>query len=285
MMIIGGSRSKSIAEDLSKLLKMPLIDLVSKRFPDGELYLRIPEEIKGHRIVVIQTAYPDESIIELLLILNAAREANADNITAVIPYMGYARQDRKFNEGEPISAKAIARIISIDADDVVTIDPHKEYISDFFGIPCKVSSAIPLIADYLKDKNIDMVLAPDKGALKRAEVAADILKCEVDYLEKTRIDGITIEVTPKKLDVNGKNIAIVDDIISTGGTIASSIEELKRQGAEKAIAACIHGVFAGNAIEKIRNAGCDEIVTTDTIPNPFSKVKVAPLLAEMLKGK
>lgn len=285
MMIIGGSRSKSIAADLSKLLEEPLVDPIIKRFPDGELYLRIPEEIKGNHIVVVQTAYPDENIIELLLLLNAAREAGAERITTIIPYMGYTRQDRKFNEGEPISAKVIAKIVGIDADDVVTIDPHKDYIVDFFDIPAKAISAVPLIAEYLKDKNIDMVLAPDRGALKRAETAAEILGCEVDHLEKTRIDETTIKITPKTLEVNGKNIAIIDDIISTGGTISSSIKELKKQGAGKIIAACTHGVFVGNAIEKIQKAGCDEIITTDTIPNQFSKVKIAPLVADLLKAK
>lgn len=285
MMILGGSRSKSIAADLSELLEEPLVDLIIKRFPDGELYLRIPEKIRGDHMVVVQTAYPDENIVELLLLLNAVREAGAAGVTTIIPYMGYTRQDRKFNEGEPISAKVIAKIISIDTDDIIIIDPHKEYIVDFFDVPAKAFSAVPLIAEYLEDKNIDMVLAPDKGALKRAETAAEVLECDVDHLEKTRIDETTIKITPKTLDVTGKTIAIIDDIISTGGTIASSIKELKKQGAEKIIAACIHGVFTGDAIEKIQKAGCDEIITTDTIPNQFGKVKVAPMVAELLKAK
>ncbi len=282
MKVIGGSTSKETAGELASLLHVPMVESITKRFPDGELYLRIMSDVSGDDVVVVQNTYPDSSIIELLLLLNAVREAGGGRIITVIPYLGYARQDRRFNEGEPVSAKAIAEAISVNADEVITIDPHKDYILDFFDIPSRSVSAVPLIADYLKDLNIELVLAPDKGALSRVEEAASILNCEYDYLEKTRVDATTILLSPKKLDVEGKKVVILDDIISTGGTMAKAIEELNKQGAEEVYAACTHGLFIGNAVEKLKSARCVDIVATDTLPNPFSKVKTASLIAPLL---
>jgi len=284
MKVIGGSTSKSTARELSSLLKASLVETEMKRFPDGELYLRLLEDVSGEDVIVVQTAYPDGNIIELLLLLNAIREAGGERITAVIPYLGYARQDRRFNDGEPVSAKVIAEVISINADEVITVDPHKEYILDFFNIPSRSCSAVSLLAEYLKDRDIELVLAPDKGAMMRAKQAAEILNVEYDYLEKTRIDATTIQITPKEMKVSGKKIAIIDDIISTGGTMAKAIKELKKQGAESVYAACTHGLFVGEAARKIQSAGCDEIISTDTIPNPYIKVQIAPLLFKMLSS-
>ena len=220
-------------------------------------------------------------IIELFLLLDACKRAHAKKIKAIIPYYGYARQDKQFKKGEPVSANALATIISMFADEVTTIDPHKDYILDFFSIPTNNISAVPAISSFLKERNIDVILAPDKGAYDRAKTAASSLNCEFDYLEKTRINGTTIKISPKTLDVKGKRVAIVDDIISTGGTMATAISELKKQNASAVFVACTHGLFAANAIEKLRNAGCDEIIATDTIRSEFSKVKIAPLLSNL----
>jgi len=283
MYIIGGTASKTIAEDLSKELKVPLAETISKRFPDDELYIRIMDDISGEHVVIVQTTYPDPNIIELFLLQNAVEEAGAKEISVVIPYFGYARQDTKFKEGEPISAKAMANLISLSADRVITVDPHKEYILDFFSTSAFSCSAITELAKYLKKKNVDMVLAPDKGALERAKQASQIISCDFDYMEKTRIDGTTIEIKPKKLDTKNKNVAIIDDIISTGGTMAKSIQELKKNGAKNVFVACTHGLFAGNAVKKLTSAGCNEIISTDTIKSKFSKVKIAPCIAPFFK--
>jgi len=282
MYIIGGTASKSIAEDLSKTLDIPLANTISKRFPDDELYVRILDDISGDHVIVVQTTYPDYNIVELFLLQNAVEEANAKEISVIIPYFGYARQDTKFKDGEPISAKAIANLISLNADRVITVDPHKEHILDFFSTKALSCSAVPEIAKYLKDKNIDLVLAPDKGALTRAKQASQIINCDFDYMEKTRIDGSTVEIKPKKLDAQNKNVVIIDDIISTGGTMALSIQELKKHGAKKVSVACTHGIFAGDAIKKLNSAGCDEIISTDTIETDYSKVKVSPCLTSLL---
>jgi ribose-phosphate pyrophosphokinase len=279
MIIIGGSASKSIAEDLSKTLKVPLAKIVTKRFPDGEFYARIVDDISDEHVVIVQTTYPDDKIVELLILQNAVKEANAKEITVVIPYFGYARQDTKFKEGEPISAKAMGNVIGLNADKIITVDPHKEHILDFFSTSTKSFTAIPEIAKNLKNKKIDMILAPDKGALVRAKQASVIIGCEFDYMEKTRIDGETIEIKPKKLDAKDKSVAIIDDIISTGGTMAKSIHQLKKHGAKKVIVACTHGLFAGDAVKKLQNSGVEEILSTDTIQGPYSKVKISPIIA------
>ena len=282
MYIISGTASKTVAEDLSRELKAPLAEMISKRFPDNEMYIQIIDKIAGEHVVIVQTTYPDPNIVELFLLQNAVEEANAKKITVVIPYFGYARQDTKFKEGEPISAKAIANLVSLSADNVITVDPHKEHILDFFSTSAVSCSAVPELSKYLKQKNIDMVLAPDKGALERAKQAAKIIGCDFDYMEKTRIDGTTIKIKPKNLDAKNKNVAIIDDIISTGGTMAKSIKELKKFGAKKVFVSCTHGLFAGDAIKKLTSAGCDEIISTDTIASSYSKVKIAPCVSELI---
>jgi len=278
MYILSGTASGLIAKDLSKKLNVPLANTTIKRFPDQELYVRIIDDVESEDVIIIQTTYPDQNIIELFLLQNAAKEAKAKSITTIIPYYGYARQDTMFKKGEAVSAKALAKLISANSDRVITIDPHKEYILDFFDTKACSCSAVEKIAEYLNKKNLDMILAPDKGALDRAKRASNITNCDFDYMEKTRIDGETVEIKPKNLEVENKNVGIIDDIISTGGTMALSIKELKKQGAKKVFVSCTHGLFAGDAIKKLNSAGCDEIISTDTIENKYSKVKAASIL-------
>ncbi len=283
MHIIGGTASQTTAAELAQTLKKPLVNTTSKRFPDQELYIRIMDDIHNEDIVIVQTTYPDPNIIELLLLQDAVNDAGADTITVIIPYYGYGRQDKQFKHGEPISAKTLAEHISLQADKIITVDPHKEHILDFFTVPALSTTALPAIAHYLqKQGNIDIILAPDKGAKHRAEQVSQIVGCDYDYLEKKRLDGNTVEITPKTLDAHNKNTAIIDDIISTGGTMAQAIRQLKTQGAKKITIACTHGVFAHGAKEKLRAAGCDHIICTDSIPGEFSKVKLAKTLAETL---
>jgi ribose-phosphate pyrophosphokinase len=282
MYILGGTAAKNVAGNLAKELHQPLIQATFKRFPDDEFYIRLLDDIAGEDVLIVQTAYPDHKIIELFLMQDAVHDAGARTITVALPYFGYSRQDKKFEEGEAISARAIAQHISLHADSVITVDPHKEAILKFFTVPAQSCSAVTTIAKYLKEKNIDFILAPDKGARDRAKEAAAFIHCEYDYLEKTRIDGTAVKITPKKLDARNKHVAIIDDIISTGGTMANSIKELKKQGAASVSVACTHGLFVGGAKEKLISSGCDEIISTDTIENEFSKVSVASCIAETL---
>lgn len=282
MFILGGTSAKNVATNLTHCLRQPLLRTTYMRFPDDEFYVRLHDNIAGQDVVIVQTAYPDQKIVELLLIQDAVHDAGAKKITVVLPYFGYSRQDKKFKDGEAISARAIAQHISLHADCVITVDPHKEHILKFFTVPAYSCSAISTIAHYLKEKNIDFILAPDKGAEDRARKTAALINCEYDYLEKTRIDGSTVKITPKKLDALGKHVAIIDDIISTGSTMAQSIKELKKQGAASVSVACTHGLFVGGAKEKLLAANCDEIISTDTIETEFSKVSTADCIAETL---
>ena len=282
MYIVAGTASQTVAKDIAKQMNYPLAKTTLKRFPDDEFYVRIDDEIDGEDVVLVQTTYPDEKVVELLLMQDAINEAGARSILAVVPYFGYGRQDKKFQKGEPISARALAKHISMHAKAIFTVDPHKEHILKFFPVPAYSCSAVPELARYLKRKQVDSILAPDKGAKERAQKAAKIVGCDYDYLEKTRIDGTTVEITPKNLDVDGNGVAIIDDIISTGGTMATSIRELKNQGAKHVFIACTHGVFAGSAKEKLLKAGCDDIISTNSIENEFSKVSVAPCLIEAM---
>jgi ribose-phosphate pyrophosphokinase len=282
MYVIGGTSSLTVAEDISKKLKQPLARTTIKRFPDNELYVRVLDDIKGEEVLIVQTTYPDTKIIELLLLQDAVYEAGANKIIVVIPYFGYSRQDKKFETGEPISARAIAEHISLHADYIITVDPHKEHLLNFFNVPAISCSAVSEIAKYLKMKEINFVLAPDKGAKKIAKETANIIGCEYDYIDKKRIDANTVEIKPKKLEARNKNVALIDDIISTGGTMAKSIKELKKQGAKKVLVACTHGLFIDSAKKKLFSNGCDEIISTDTIENEFSKVKVAPAVTDAL---
>jgi len=274
MYVISGTASKTVAEGISKELDVPLAEMISKRFPDKEMYIQIVDDVADEDVIIVQTTYPDPNIIELFLLQNAVEEAKAKSITVVIPYFGYARQDTKFKDGEPISAKALANLISLSADKVITVDPHKEHILDFFSTSAVSCSAVPELAKYLKEK---------KGALERAKKASEIIGCDFDYMEKTRIDGETIKIKPKSLDAAGKNVAIIDDIISTGGTMAKSIKELKKYGAKKVFVSCTHGLFAGEAVKKLISAGCDRIISTDTIVSDYSKVKIAPCISKLLQ--
>ena len=283
MYILGGTSAKNLATNLASRLKQPLLNVTYKRFPDDEFYVRLLDDIAGQDVLIVQTAYPDPKIVELFLMQDAVYDAGAKKITVILPYFGYSRQDKKFEDGEAISARAIAQHISMCADCVITVDPHKEHILKFFTVPAYSCSAVGSIAQYLKEKHVDFILAPDKGAKERAREAASLIGCEHDYLEKTRIDGTTVKITPKTLDAQGKHVAILDDIISTGGTMANSIKELKKQGAKTVLVACTHGLFIGDAKEKLLSANCDEIISTDTIETEFSTVSVADCITQTIQ--
>ncbi|MFQ6128836.1 MAG: ribose-phosphate diphosphokinase, partial [Thermoplasmata archaeon] len=252
-----------------------------KRFPDGEAYVRIVDDITNEDIILVQSAYPDEKIIELFLWQDAIADFGVSSLRVVVPYLGYARQDRVFEKGEAVSIRALANLIQMGASEIYTIDVHSKSASRYFDIRWNELSAVPAIAGYLENFNIDTVLAPDKGALDRAKRVADLLSCHADYLEKKRIDSYTVEIIPKSLDAEGKVLAIVDDIISTGGTIVKATEQLRKDRAKEVIAACTHGLFVGDALEKLKV--CDEVFCTDTIMSPASKVSVAGVIARALK--
>ena len=283
MFVVGGSASQLLAKELAKVLKCKLATTEIKRFPDDECYVRIDDDLDDRDVFLVQTTWPDRNIIELFLLQDAIKEFDVSSLTTVVPYYGYARQDKQFMPGEPISARALARMIQLNTDEFITVDIHAPTVLDWFDdISAKNVAAYPQIGKHLKGKGVELILSPDEGRADNAKRVADVVNCEADYLVKERLDGETVKMTPKKLDVKGRKVAIVDDIISTGGTIIKAAEQLRKQGASKILAVCTHGVFAGNAIPKL-DAVCDEVCTTDTIETPKTCFSVAPEIARIAK--
>lgn len=274
MIVVPGSASKTLAHRIAEISGIELANIVVKRFPDKECHVRINRDLTDEEVLLVQNAYPDENIVELFLLQDAIREFKIKKLTVLIPYFGYARQDKKFEEGEAISARAVAKRIQVDADEVMTVDIHNVRMFAWFNIPVMDISPAVQIGNYLKKFKVDVIIAPDDGALDKAKATAEAVGCEYDYLEKTRLNAEHVKMTPKAMHVSNKNIAIVDDIISTGGTIVTAAKCLKEQGAKKIYAACTHGLFVGNALERL-NSACNGIFSTDTVENETSVVSVS----------
>ncbi|MEM2145702.1 MAG: ribose-phosphate diphosphokinase [Candidatus Jordarchaeaceae archaeon] len=288
--VIAGPSSQLLGLRLSRCLKSKVIPIEFKTFPDGERYIRIKEEPKNCHVVVVQSTIPpnpNQCIIELCLILETLREIGVGKITAVIPYFAYARQDKKFLPGEAVSGRIVSNIIqNAGADEVITVDIHSKRMLENFRIPVQDVSAIPLIGEYFKNFKLTdpLIISPDEGAIDRARSLAAIMDAEYVSFIKTR-DKHTgeIQIKIKEINVNNRDVIIVDDIISTGGTMATAVEIAKRQGASRVYAACTHAVLVGDSTFRILNAGANEIVGTDTVPSDVSFVSVAPIIAEALR--
>jgi len=280
--VVGGSASRKLSQSLARELRVNNAMVESKRFPDGECYVRIKEDLKDQEVVLVQTTFPDPNLVELFMLQDAVREMSPSRLVTVVPYFGYARQDKKFNDGEAISARAISRLIDRSTDEFITVDIHAPKILEWFDVEASDVSVMPIFGRFLKEKGVDLVLAPDKGALDRASAAAKVLGCEWDHLEKTRIDSETVTMAPKDLDAYGKTVAIVDDIIATGGTIIRATEALKEQGAAKVFAVCAHGLYTKNALDRLEPV-CDAVFSADTIENPTNVISAASALAEKIK--
>ncbi len=256
--------------------------------PDGESYVRLEGSVRNEDVVIVQTMSPpqDTRLVQLALISDAARRYGAEQITAVVPYLAYARQDKVFLKGETVSILTVARMLrAAGIKRLITVNVHSEKVLSDFPFPARTVSAVPLLAEYFKRKGFDkaFALAPDKGALWLAEEAQQVLVGGCSYLEKHR-DLHTGQIATKRkdLDVKGKTVIIFDDIISTGGTVVAAAEILKKLEAEKIFVACAHPLLIGNAEERILNSGVDEIVGTDSVPSHVSNVSLAPLLSKEL---
>jgi ribose-phosphate pyrophosphokinase len=274
---------------LAEKLRAKQIAIESKIFPDGESYLRFAENFNDGDLVVVQSCFPqqDKRLIELLLTLNAAKELGAKRTIAVVPYLAYARQDKRFRTGEVISNVAVGKLIeSVGTDLLVTVDVHNEQSLEPFKTKTINVSAMPLLAEYLKNLKLSRpyILAPDKGAATHARLVASILGTDHTYFEKHR-DTITGQVvtTDRELKLEGRDAVILDDMISTGSTIANVAKIVKRKRPRKIIAACTHALLIGDAEENMRKEGVMEIIGTDTVPSSLSKVSVAPAVAESLR--
>ncbi len=277
----------------------------SRKFPDGEGYVKIPTEsfraIRSEPVILVSNTFPDSGIMRTILMLEAINDIRKGDLVNLkqegeqklddvgpgvylaVPYYGYARQDKRFSAGETVSARVISDILGRICDGMVILDLHEPKVLDGSDFPTVFVSSMPEIARILEDEvNPDFILSPDKGAIDRATEVAKIGGWEFSYLEKTRIDAHTIEHQAKDLDVNGKVVAIVDDMISTGGTICRASDALRRQGAKAVYAACTHGLFTGGALSRLANH-VDGVYTTDSLKNPRSVVSSAPALARGIK--
>jgi len=284
MITLGGSTSKKLAELVSKRLDSELGLIDSKRFPDGEIYLRLLSDVNHKDCILIETTDSNDALIELFLLLDLLRDFNAKEIHTVVPYLGYSRQDKRFKEGEAFSTKTILKLIDQFSDSILTVNCHfldKEGEFSFEGVRIRNLDAFPLVAEYFKNKLKGPVLiSPDKGALEYAKKASEIINCEFDYLEKTRISDQEVKINTKKLDVSGKDVIILDDMISTGSTIIEATEFIKAQGAKSIHAGCIHGVFS-KGLQQFSGV-LDDLVCADTIPTKVSKITVADLISKAI---
>lgn len=278
MRIVPGPANPGLAATVASRLDAPLAEIESRSFPDGERYVRVSTPLEGEHAVVIQSTRTNDDLVTLLLMLDACKAQGASSVTAVVPYFGYARQDQRFKPGEALSAGVFARAIAIDAQTLITIDPHKPSILDHFKGTSIVETAVPEIATDMEQLGVDLVLAPDAGARERAEQAAGLIGAETDHLEKNRIDAHTVKVAPKNLHAEGRIIAIVDDLISTGGTMALAAQTLLAQGAKEVHCAATHGLFVNDARKRLFDAGVKSILVVDTIPGKSATVSAAPAI-------
>jgi len=280
--------SNGIAAQVARQLGDELVFLEKKTFPDGEIYVRVPSKPRGIAILV-STMYPkqEKRFLELLFSVEALSAYAEGSIIAVVPYLAFARQDKRFLEGEPISVKAILKSLeALGLSGLVTVDLHQpRVLGEYLSVPSINVLPTEEIAGYFKGKvSNPLVLAPDMGALERAKRVAEHLGAEFDYLVKER-DRVTgeVKIYPKSLDVAGKDVIIVDDIISTGGTMALAAKNVLGSGAKSVKAVCTHAVMVQGALDKLYYAGIEEVVATDTVPSPVSKVSVAPSVARSLR--
>ncbi len=295
IVVFSGSANPLLGKEIAKKAKAKLGNLKIEKFPDGESYCRFDEDIAGKKVFIIQSVCPpvSENLVELLLILDAAKRMKPKKLIVIIPYYGYARQDRIVKKGEPVSAQLVARAIKLaGADGVIALDLHSKAVEKFLK-PKKHLKALPTIAAYFRKKKIKklVVVAPDYGALKNAKKQAKVLKAKTAVIKKKRLSGKKVKMEGIEGNVHGKNCVIIDDIISTGGTMAQAIRLLKKHGAENVYAAATHGLFVGPCIKRLNAAKPKEIIVTNSIPQKehckklkkLKVVSIASLLAKEIK--
>lgn len=294
--VFSGTSNPALAESVCSYLNLEMGKAEISNFPDGEKLIRLESDVRGRDVYIVQsTCTPvDTNLVELLVFLDCVRRASAARITAVIPYFGYARQDRKDAGRVPISAKLMANIItSAGADRVLSMDMHAKQLQGFFDIPVDHLTAEPVLVKYLKQKRIKdlTVVAPDVGNMKTASRYATALGAELAIIHKRRLSGQEVLCEEIIGAVDGRNVVMVDDMISTAGTIAGAAKMAKDRGAKKIVVGATHGVFCGSAIERLKNAPIDEIFVTDTIPvkdnvdglDNLKVLSVAPLIGEAMR--
>jgi ribose-phosphate pyrophosphokinase len=295
--IFTGNANPALAKELCDFLGLPLGSAAVKTFADGEIYLQIQENVRGADVFVVQpTCKPvDRHLLELLLMIDALKLSSADRITAVLPYYGYARQDRKDKPRVPISAKLIAKLLeTAGANRVLALDLHAAQIQGFFDVPVDHLFATPVMIDYLKSLQTEetTVVSPDAGGVERARAFAKRMNVPLAIIDKRRTDVKVAEVMHIIGEVEGRDCLIVDDLIDTGGTLVKGAEALMAQGARSVVACATHGVLSSPAIERIQECPIQEVVLTNSIPlsdealrsTKIRTLSVAPLLGRAIQS-
>jgi len=294
--VISGRSNSALSEAIAKKLGIATGERTIKNFADGETYVRLNENVQGKDVYLVQpSAVPvNDSIMELLLMTDAAKRADAKKVIAVIPYMGYERQDRKAAAGEPIAAKLHAKLLqAAGVDKVVAVDLHASQIEGFFENSSNVVhlSAIPELAKYIKSKNLEnlVVVSPDAGGAKRAESLAEKLDCSYAIIHKKREKHNEAKAVNLYGDVEGKNCVLCDDMIDTAGTIVEAAKMLQSRGAKDIYVCASHGVFSNPAFERLENSPVKEVIVTNTLPlsknapSKITQVDISPLVADTIK--
>jgi len=285
MIVFGGSSSVGLAWDVSKDIGAQLGKNEVKKFPDGEIYVKINSEVKNQDCVVIQSVRSSDNLMEMLLFLDALKDQGAREVVAVMPYMAYSRQDKVFTKGEALSAKTVLKLVDELSSRIITVNTHFMRGSGqgvFHKIRFTNLDATPALINYLKVRmSSPTVIAPDEGSLGMAKYAAELLGCEFDHIKKKRISGEEVRIETKSLNVKNKDVLILDDIISTGNTIAKVAEFVGEWRPKSISVACIHPLFT-NGIDMFKGK-IDRLIATNTVESPVSKVNVGPLIAKELK--
>ena len=284
----------ALAEEISAIMGRPLGKATVNKFSDGEISISIGETVRGVDCYIVQsTCNPvNDNLMELLIMIDAIKRASAGRVTAVIPYYGYARQDRKAKARDPITAKLVANIlVAAGADRVLTMDLHAAQIQGYFDIPVDHLVGLPILVNYFKKKDIDnlVIVSPDHGSVKRTRSMAEALNCPIAIVDKRRPEPNKSEIMNIIGDINGKNCILIDDMIDTAGTIVNAANAIKKMGAKSVYACATHAVLSGPAISRIEESAIEEIVLLNTLPIPDEKriekmttLSVAPLFAEAM---
>jgi len=285
--VIAGNASRDLAKRIARRLKAPYIEAQTKIFPDGESKITFSSIPKKSIILVVQSTYPpvDTNLLQTLAIISQARKASS-KIYAIIPYMGYARQDRQFLSGEVVTMSIVAKMLqAAGAKKVIVVDIHSKTALNHFKIPTVNVSAIPELAKYFKKLKIKkpLVVSPDTGGSSRAKKFASLLNTDFITLKKSRNRNTgKVQIQSSKVDVHGRDLIVIDDIISTGGSIIKATQFLKKQKCKRVFVACTHGLFVGDAERKIKKAGVSKIISTNTVPRSTSKVDMAGVIAKSI---
>jgi len=294
--VFSGTANPELAAEICRHLGCDIGECETTRFADGEIYFQILENVRGADVFVIQPTCPpvNDRLVELMLMMDAFRRASARRITPVLPYFGYARQDRKDKPRVPISSKAVSDALAINSDRLLTMDLHAAQIQGFFNIPVDHLFAAPVLVEFFQKMRLSdlTVVSPDAGGVERARAFAKRLNGELAIIDKRRTSKNVAEVMNLIGDVDGRVALIVDDIVDTAGTLVNSVETLRDKGAREVYACCTHGVLSGPAIDRIHRSSLEELVVTNTIPltpaalqcGKIRVLSVGTLLAEAIRA-